>query len=250
MDIKKLTPATWPSYDETRAALFNGEIMLHYQPIVDLSTGELRGYEALARWGSISPPEICRIVEGHNLELAWIRQQLAAIDTILATEYPPTWISINITQRQLMLPDLIALLNSSPHSSGLHVEVLESVRLDERAAATLLKIKPRHILKADDIGSPEHAWIDRLVGEHAEIFHGLKLCRGLTQKILTDKRTAAACRHMLELAGELGLETVAEWVESEPQAKQLLAWGCTSGQGSLYGLPQPWAHWQEKHPRR
>jgi len=52
------------------------------------------------------------------------------------------------------------------------------------------------------------------------------------------------------LVGELGLETVAEWVESEPQAKQLLAWGCTSGQGSLFGMPMPWGYWQEKHPRR
>jgi EAL domain-containing protein (putative c-di-GMP-specific phosphodiesterase class I) len=43
------------------------------------------------------------------------------------------------------------------------------------------------------------------------------------------------------------METIAEWVETEEQAYQLLAWGCDAGQGSLFGMPQPWEYWRERY---
>jgi EAL domain-containing protein (putative c-di-GMP-specific phosphodiesterase class I) len=235
------------SYPSVKTAILTGAIHLHYQPIHRLGTGRLMGYEALARWGDMSPPQIAALVESHNLELVWIRRQLNDIDKILAQTYPPIWISLNINQRALALESLPHLLNTSPHQLGIHVEVLESVKLHPKAIAALEKIGHRHLIKADDIGSLDHAWIDRLIGEHAAVFHGVKLCRGLTRNILTDQRTAAACRLFLELAQSCGLETIAEWVEFEEQAQQLLAWGCDGGQGSLFGMPQPWEHWQAKY---
>ena len=246
MDIKKLTP----SYQATKAALLNGDICLHYQPIHCLRTGNLLGYEALARWGKMPPLMIAKVVEEHSLELTWIRQQLYHIDLVLAEIHPPFWISLNIDQRTLAMPVLPTLLSTSPHDIGVHLEILESVKLNTKTVKAINKIASRHILKADDIGNIEYGWIDRLVGDYAKFFHGLKLCRSLTQNILTDARTASACRMFIAFAKECGLSVICEWVESSDQAAVLLSWGADAGQGSLYGMPQPWPHWQQKHPRR
>ena len=226
-----------PNYNATSAALLSGEITLHYQPIVNLRTRELVGYEALARWGNIPPPQIAAIVEGHSLELTWIRQQLAQIDLVLNRIYPPVWVSINIDQRTLAVPQLPLLLSTSPHEMGIHIEILESVKLNTATVKAINRIGSRHILKADDIGSVEYGWIDRLVGNYARHFHGLKLCRGLTKDILTDSRTAAACKLFIAFAKECGLNVICEWVESEEQADLLLSWGADAGQGSLFGMP-------------
>jgi EAL domain-containing protein (putative c-di-GMP-specific phosphodiesterase class I) len=235
------------SYRSVKTAILTGAIGLHYQPIHRLSDGQLLGYEALARWGNVPPPQIAALVEEHSLELLWVRRQLHDIDKILTEIYPPIWISFNLDQKVLAIESLPYLLNTSPHQLGIHVEVLESVKLHPQAVAALKKISHKHILKADDIGSLDHAWIDRLIGEHAAIFHGIKLCQGLTRNILTNPRTAIACRVFLDLAQSCQLETIAEWVESEEQAQQLLAWGCDAGQGSLFGLAKPWEYWREKY---
>ena len=235
------------TYTSVKTAILSGAIRLHYQPIHRLSDRQLLGYEALARWGDLPPPQIAALVEEHSLELLWVRRQLHDIDKILTEIYPPIWISLNLDQKVLAIESLSHLLNTSPHQLGIHVEVLESVKLHPQAVGALLKISHKHILKADDIGSLDHAWIDRLIGDHAAIFNGFKLCRGLTRDILTNSRTAAACRLFLGLARSCQLETIAEWVESEDQAQQLLEWGCDAGQGSLFGMPAEWGHWRARY---
>jgi EAL domain-containing protein (putative c-di-GMP-specific phosphodiesterase class I) len=212
---------------------------LHYQPIVRLSDRRLMGYEALARWGKRSPPIIAKTVEAHALELTWIRQQLADIDLVLTTLPPPLWVSLNLSQRVLAIESLPALLQTTPHTLRIHLEVLESVRITDAAANALQELGAYHIIKADDVGSLDHSFLDRLVGKYSYLFHGLKLCKGLTKNILTDRRTATFCELFLRVAVECGLETTAEWVESEPQAQQLADWGCGFGQGELFGMPGP-----------
>ena len=229
----------FPSYAQTKADLLNGCICLHYQPIVSLETREILGYEALARWGQVSAPNIARIVESHNLHQTWIRQQIAQIDLVLQRIYPPVWVSLNISQAMLKLPALPVLLSTSPNKLGLQIEVLESVRLTPEAAAMLRQLKSHHILKADDVGSTDYSWMSRIIGQHADLFHELKLCKGLTRDVLRDKRTAIACRHIITLAVELGLSVVAEWVESDRQADLLRSWGCHAGQGRLFGMAKP-----------
>jgi EAL domain-containing protein (putative c-di-GMP-specific phosphodiesterase class I) len=229
-----------PTFDQIKAALCHGDICLHYQPVVDLASREVVGYEALARWGTMPAPEIARVVEAAGLTLLWVRQQISEIDVVLARIHPPLWVSLNIAQAQIKLPGLSALLNSSPHRLGLQVEVLESVQLDAESADILRQLKAHHILKADDVGSTDYSWMSRVIGEYADLFHELKLCRGLTQNILKDRRTATACRHILGLANDLSLATIAEWVQTEPQARQLQRWGCDAGQGELFGMPAPW----------
>lgn len=229
-----------PDYDSIKAALSAGKIELHYQPIHNLNTGQLEGYEALARWGKMPPPDIASLIEEHSLQAVWIQQQLADVDAMMASAPPPLWVSLNLNQKALALPGLAAMLASLPHHLRVHVEILESVRLTPASVDVIKALALRHILKADDIGSPGHGGLDRIVGPHGPLFHGIKLCRGLTQQILTDERTATACRLLLEFAETYDLMTTAEWVESQAQADQLRDWGCNLGQGSLYGLAKPW----------
>lgn len=225
-----------PEYLRIRTALLDGSIHLHYQPIHSLATGQLQGFEALARWGALPPPEIARQVEAQSLQLTWARQQIAEIDLTLAALPPPLWVSLNVSQSTLELDSLPHLLNSSPHPRRLRVEVLESVTLRDRALVALNKIHCRHVVLADDIGDLGGGWLDRFLGESAEVFDGIKLCKALTHRLLSDRRTAACCRHVLALANDLGLSTTAEWVESEAQRDWLLQSGCQNGQGALFGL--------------
>lgn len=228
-----------PSYEATLAALLNEGIILHYQPIHRLSDRTLVGYEALARWGKLPAHRIAKIIEGYHLELTWIRQQLTEMDAALTQLPPPLWVSLNLSQRILALESLPKLLATTPYGLRIHLEVLESVKLTPAAAAALEALGCRHIIKADDVGNVDHGFIDRLLGKYSHIFHGLKLCKGLTQNILTDTRTASFCELFIKVALECNLEITAEWVQTEAQAEQLAAWGCGFGQGELFGMPGP-----------
>jgi EAL domain-containing protein (putative c-di-GMP-specific phosphodiesterase class I) len=226
-------------YRSTRAALLEGEICLHYQPIHSLATGGIEGYEALARWGSVSPPDIAFAVEKHGLQALWVQQQIGQINRMLAVLPPHVWVSLNIDQSALALPILPAILNATPEPHRIVIEVLEAVRLDDQTAVALNQLRCTHVLKADDIGSLEYSWIDRLVGGYADLFHGLKLCKGLTYDVHTNKRTALVCVAILSLARELGLTTTGEWVHHPEQRDWLRERGCNSAQGELYSMPKP-----------
>jgi EAL domain-containing protein (putative c-di-GMP-specific phosphodiesterase class I) len=227
------------SYESTKAALHSGAITLHYQPIHCLRSGELRGYEALARWGDLPPPRIAAIVEEHSLQSLWIEAQVTQINQALAILPPDIWISLNVDQSVLLLPKLPAILNRTPDPKRLVIEILEAVRIDDQVAEVLRELRCTHLLRADDIGAINYGWIDRIVGRYAELFDGLKLCRGLTYDVATNNRTAIFCAMMLAAAGEMGLSTVAEWVRWADQAAWLRDHGCQMGQGSLYGMPGP-----------
>jgi EAL domain-containing protein (putative c-di-GMP-specific phosphodiesterase class I) len=227
------------SYESTKAALRTGAITLHYQPIHCLRSGELRGYEALARWDTLPPPKIAAIVEGHSLQALWIECQMTQINAVLARLPPDVWVSLNINQSVLSLPKLPDILNDTPDPKRLVIEILEAVRIDDRVAEILRELRCTHLLRADDIGTVDYGWIDRIVGRYAELFDGLKLCKGLTYDVATNSRTAIFCAMMLTAAGEMGLSTVAEWVWRQDQADWLRDRGCQMGQGELFGLAKP-----------
>lgn len=228
-----------PTYSETRDALLNESIHLAYQPVHHLGTGELKGYEALARWEGYPPPHISAIVEGHNLQGLWIECQVAQVNRVLATLPMPLWVSLNIDQSVISLRQLPEILNCTPEPSRLVIEVLEAVRLDDTTAAALQELQCNHVLRADDVGSLEYSWIDRLVGGYAELFDGLKLCKGLTYDVHSNRRTALFCAAMLAIADELELHTTGEWVRHPVQRQWLHEHGCDCGQGELFGMPGP-----------
>lgn len=229
-----------PTYLETKDALLSGDITLHYQPIHSLSTGALLGYEALARWGTMPPPQIAAIVEEHSLQALWLKCQVAQINEVLAHIPLRMWVSVNINQSALALRQLPDLLGDTPDPKRLVIEILEAVRITDPIANVLENLQCTHVLRADDVGGLEHGWLDRFIGSAADYFDGLKLCHGLTHNVHTNRRTALFCAMMLTLAEELELSTVAEWVHNPVQRDWLRDHGCDMGQGELYSMPTPW----------
>ena len=231
------------SYQSTKNALLSGEICLHYQPIHDLTTGELRGYESLARWGDLPPPAIAAIVEEHSLQALWIKRQVAQINHALSILPDELWVSLNIDQSALALHQLPQLL-TTPNPARLHIEILESVSLHgDVFIKRLQQIKAAHyLIFADDIG--EDAGLSRFLQKG--VWAGIKLDKVLVEGLPGDEQLALITESILSLARKLNLSSIAEWVELVEQLEWLRDRGCDMGQGRLFGMPGPL---QKKHPR-
>jgi EAL domain-containing protein (putative c-di-GMP-specific phosphodiesterase class I) len=221
--------------------LLRQELTLHYQPICHLSTGEVAGYEALARWirygGAPTPPsEFLPLIEGTSLELPWVKHQIALVEAALTAMPESLWVGLNISESVLATHTLPQLLTGGNDSTRLHIEVLESVSLRNPDAISALKEiqASRHLIFADDIGAD--AGLSRFL--ERRLFDGIKLDRILVQGLPGDHVTAAITRRILELSNDLGLISIAEWVQTRAQVDWLLAHGCQLGQGSFYGMPK------------
>jgi EAL domain-containing protein (putative c-di-GMP-specific phosphodiesterase class I) len=223
---------------EVERALKEETIHLHYQPIVDLHSQELVGYEALTRWDSYDTEQIIKSIEHNGLVAVWIRCQVQQIRKALDQLPGNLFVAMNLGHNALVEPALVRELESFPYPERLHLEILESVNLNLVSAAVLDHISARITVKADDIGL-EFPWLDRLVGVYAKHFDGLKLCESLTRYVLTDSACASACNHIIGMAKDNGLDTTAEWVHDKDQARMLRIFGCDCGQGELFGLGGP-----------
>jgi EAL domain-containing protein (putative c-di-GMP-specific phosphodiesterase class I) len=222
------------------------ELTLHYQPICDLSTRQHVGYEALARWirnGAVyhPPSTFLPLIEGTSLELPWVKHQISLVEAAIVLLPPPLWVSLNISESVLVSHALPNLLAGNPDPSRLHIEVLESVSLqNSEALESLWKIKAsRHLIVADDIG--EMAGLSRFLKQG--LFEWIKLDRVLVERLPEDKDLAAITRHVLGTAADLGLVVVAEWIERPEQVDWLLRHGCQYGQGAAYGMARPLVEW-------
>jgi diguanylate cyclase (GGDEF)-like protein/PAS domain S-box-containing protein len=227
-----------------RAALPAGELHLAYQPVVDLATGTVLGAEALARWdhpewGAIPPSEFVPVAEGTGLIV-----QLGHWALLSAARQAAEWeqaglaltVAVNVSVRQLG-PDFVAdvasvLRQTALSPSRLTLEITESLLVDdERTLSSLNALRDLGVrLALDDFGTgwSSLAYLRRLP------VHVLKL-DGSFVKALGLRQANAVSSTVIKLAIELGLEVVAEGVETVKQRDILLAMGCHSAQGWLYG---------------
>lgn len=219
-------------------ALWNGAIHFHYQPIVELKTRRLIGYEALARWEGYSTAQVIQAIEENGLVSLWIRCQIQEIARALEQFPSDQFVALNLDHEALVEPALIRELENFSCPERLHLEILESVNLNLISVAILDQLSNRITVKADDIGL-KFPWLDRLIGVYAKHFKGLKLCESLTRNVLIDPACASATKHIIGMALDNGLVTTAEWVRTEAQAKMLEGFGCDCGQGELFGLGGP-----------
>ncbi|QFU03181.1 Cyclic di-GMP phosphodiesterase Gmr [Halomonas sp. THAF5a] len=239
--------------DLRQALAVGGQLELHYQPQYRLGDDRLVGLEALLRWrhprdGMVSPGDFIPLAERHGLMSTlgdWvIDQALAQLAHWQRKGLPEATVWINISAMQLFQGDLETVLASglARHrvpARLLGLELTESVLLDERAgdvAPRLERLRDRgHRVAIDDFGTGysslgylKHLPLDKL-----------KLDRAFIRALPDDRADAAIVCAVLAMAEGLGLEVVAEGVETEAQRDFLLAHGCAEVQGFLYARPQP-----------
>ena len=238
-----------------RLALQRGELFLHYQPIISLSSRELVGFEALIRWrhpqrGLILPSEFIPIAEDMGLIvpigewlLAEACRQLKIWQQKFASlpQRETLKISVNVTSQQFQQPQLIqrldeVLLTTGLNASCLQLEITESMLVESGGAIQKIlgQIKQRKIkLSIDDFGTG-YSSLSYLSSFPID---NLKIDRSFIEGMNCDAEKLAIVRTIITLAKTLGMDTIAEGIETAEQLTQLKNLGCQFGQGYLLGEP-------------
>ncbi len=235
-----------------RRAVAKRELELRFQPIFDLATRRLTGYEALARWnhperGAISPEVFIRIAEETGLIIplgTWVLN--AACEAIgkfarLAGEASALSVHVNVSAVQLAQPDFPQVVRRALDAAGiaprhLIVEVTESVLIDKRSVAVPHLHQLREIgvgVSIDDFGTGYSSFSLLYQLPVDEI----KIDRSFVEQMVADERGLAVVETMLALGRTLGKVMLAEGIETDAQLERLTAMGCDNGQGFLLGRP-------------
>jgi diguanylate cyclase (GGDEF)-like protein len=237
--------------DRLSHAVAEGAITVAYQPIVELSTGSVHGFEALARWtdpvlGAISPEVFITLAEEAGLiaDLGMSVLELSATQhSRWRREYPQADLvmSVNLSPRQLDDPDLaervaavLARHELPPHS--LQLELTESAFTSQsRSTEQLLRLRALGLpLAIDDFGSSEST----LARLHAVPATTLKIDRAFLSELnAAPERSARLLQAVVAIAAALRLTTVAEGIETDRDHAAVRQVGCTFGQGYLYARP-------------
>jgi diguanylate cyclase (GGDEF)-like protein len=237
---------------ELRRALDKDQLTLFYQPLINLKSGEVAGFEALARWthedrGEISPTEFIPVAEESGLILQLGRwamdtaaQTLAGWDRD-AGEKLPLYVGVNLSAIQVARDDVPALVESALKSSGLSgdrltLELTESSIVQDPARATRVfdALKALDATVAmDDFGTgySSLAYLQRLP------IDVLKIDKSFVAGMMVDPDAVAIVRAVLSLAEALGMSTTAEGIETVELATTLATLGCASGQGFYFAKP-------------
>ena len=237
---------------DLRAALMRDELVLHYQPLVDMATRRALGFEALVRWihpirGVIPPLRFVPLAEETGLmsELGeWVLTQ-ACTDARAWENRPgePLYVSVNISIRQLEDPDFIhrfqrALSRSGLDPSRLKVEITESVLANGVALVRpqLEAIRDMGVeVLLDDFGTGYSS-----LGYIRELpLDGVKLDRVFTRDLTVSAGAWALARSVVTMIGQLRLEMIAEGLETAAHLAQLRSLGCHVGQGYYFARPAP-----------
>jgi diguanylate cyclase (GGDEF)-like protein/PAS domain S-box-containing protein len=241
---------------ELRRALERDEIIILYQPIVRLDDRSLAGFEALVRWdhpriGRTSPAEFIGLAEETGLivdlgmfVLERTARQLTAWQRTMR-QRDPIFVSVNLSSRQLLRQDLVndlrtVLARTGPARGTLKLELTESLVMEnpEHAAQMLQRIRELGAgLALDDFGTGNSslAYLQRFP------FDTLKIDQSFVRTNGKGARPAIL-RSIVSLAHDLGMEVVAEGVETDSDAVELYQLGCEFAQGFHFGEPMSAEH--------
>ncbi|WP_083966585.1 putative bifunctional diguanylate cyclase/phosphodiesterase [Demequina globuliformis] len=243
---------------ELAEAIERGDLVLHYQPILELRTRTVVGYEALVRWqhptrGLLLPGSFLPLIDDRNLSVALGMSLVDQAATFLATgPSQSTWVSLNVSADQLgdsefadKVLSAIGHYRLSPQRLVVELTEASLVAPNTRIRHELTELRNAGVpILLDDFGtgvSPLSYLRDLPVS-------GVKLDMSFVAGIPEDPAGARVSRALGALARELGLATIAEGIETEDQAEFLADCGWRYGQGWLFGVAQPAQALREQRP--
>ncbi len=237
---------------DLKSAIRNNEFVLHYQPIVDLKTGELSGMEALIRWnhphfGLLSPDQFIPISEESGqiaLIGKWVLQTACSQNKQWQNEgHPPFKISVNISTIQLQHQNFVEMLKKILEETGLEskwleLEVTESILMEdtEHLKENLAKLKKLPVsIAIDDFGTGYTS----LSYLRQFSFDRVKIDRSFINDINSDLNGKAITSTIITLAHKLKMGVIGEGIENNTQLTYLQEEQCDEGQGYYFSKPLP-----------
>lgn len=241
----------WRTEMDLRKALERGELLLHYQPIVEIATGRIMGYEALVRWnhpvkGLLSAGEFVSIAEETGLISSigdWALEKACLQLKEWRNRYSNEKYSmyVNLFSRQLTkseLPDLVKsiLKKTDLEPDALKIEITERAIMEntEVAMDLLNRLKSLNVhLLVDDFGTGYSSL------SYLQIFplDALKIDRSFVQRLTHDEESREIVQAIITMASNLNIELVAEGIETRSQSEILKKMGCRCGQGYFFHPP-------------
>jgi EAL domain-containing protein (putative c-di-GMP-specific phosphodiesterase class I) len=237
---------------ELERALVEEQFVVHYQPIVELSSTRVVGVEALVRWrhpdkGMIGPNGFIPLAEATGLIVPlgrWVLRQACFQLSAWLSRYPQAegmYMSVNLSARQFQAPCLVddvaeAIRESGIPAVNLTLELTETLLMRDTAATAdaLAALKALGLrLAVDDFGTGYSA-LGYLKRFPVDI---LKIDKSFVDGIASSAEDAALAHTIVQLGQTLNLQTLAEGIESADQSEQLSALGCTYGQSYLFARP-------------
>lgn len=254
---------------ELRSAIEEDRLRLAFQPLIELASGKVAGFEALARWDNskgtaVSPNEFIPIAEDSGLivplgqwAIAKAAATLAAWDGNNGGAPVDCYFSVNVSTIQLVRDDVAAVVRQALDANGiggerLMIELTESAIIGDPdlALSVLSELKALEARVAmDDFGTgySNLAYLQRLP------IDVLKIDRSFVEHMVEDRDKVAIVRTIQSLAEVLGMKTTAEGVETADQARLLSALGCDFGQGFLFAHPmdaeEAFSYWRRSLTR-
>lgn len=235
---------------QLRAALEVGGLDVRYQPLLEVASGRIAGFEALVRWthperGPISPAEFVALAEETSLivpvgEYVFDIACAAARDFIDAAGRP-LFVAVNVSARQLREPGLLERVIARVDAAGLprgsiKIEITESQAMDPVLMQGFIALCHGHGVKValDDFGTG----YSHLTQMHLLPFDTIKIDQGFVRNMLDDTRSMAIVETIVAMAKSLDVSIVVEGIESEAELAVLKRLACDYAQGWLVGKPQ------------
>ncbi|WP_414530607.1 putative bifunctional diguanylate cyclase/phosphodiesterase [Nodularia chucula] len=238
--------------EQLYGALERGEMLVYYQPLIDLQSGQVKAMEALVRWkhpikGLVSPVKFIPIAEANGFILPigeWVLRTACTQNRAWQTEgFPPIRISVNLSARQFEQPNLVELVSQILHETGmdaayLELEVTESFLMADINSSMKILRELRELgisLALDDFGTgySSLSYLKRFP------VNMLKIDRSFVQDVTSNPDSAAVTDAIIALAKNLRLNITAEGIETQEQVHYLQKRGCEEGQGFYFSRPQP-----------